>query len=38
VGARFAAYGWHVQTVDGHDRPKVGEAIAAAQKKNDRPN
>jgi transketolase len=38
VGARFAAYGWHVQAVDGHDRPRVGEAIAAAQKKNDRPN
>lgn len=29
--ARFAASGWHVQAVDGHDREAVAEAIAAAK-------
>ncbi len=31
VGARFEAYGWHVQRVDGHDHEAVAEAIANAQ-------
>jgi transketolase len=30
-GARFAAAGWHVQAVDGHDREAVATAIAAAR-------
>jgi transketolase len=29
--ARFAAAGWHVQTVDGHDPEAVADAIAEAQ-------
>ncbi|MEZ5673898.1 MAG: transketolase [Thalassovita sp.] len=29
--ARFAASGWHVQAVDGHDKEAVADAIAAAQ-------
>ena len=29
--ARFAAAGWHVQAVDGHDREAVAAAIAAAR-------
>ncbi|QYK40708.1 MAG: transketolase [Paracoccaceae bacterium] len=29
--ARFAACGWHVQAVDGHDMAAVADAIAAAQ-------
>ncbi len=29
--ARFAAYGWHVQGVDGHDPDAVAAAIGAAQ-------
>jgi transketolase len=29
--ARFAASGWHVQSVDGHDHEAVAAAIAAAQ-------
>jgi len=29
--ARFASYGWHVQTVDGHDHDAVGAAIEAAR-------
>jgi transketolase len=31
VGARYAAYGWHVQTIDGHDPAAIEAAIAAAQ-------
>jgi transketolase len=30
VAARFDAYGWHTVAVDGHDRPAIREAIAAA--------
>jgi len=35
--ARFAAYGWHTQHVDGHDPEAVAAAIAAAQG-DDRPS
>lgn len=35
--ARFAASGWHVQKVDGHDREAVAAAIEAAQA-DDRPS
>jgi transketolase len=38
VAARFAAYGWHTQAVDGHDRPAVGEAISAALAEEQRPS
>ena len=30
VPARYAAYGWHVQRVDGHDQDQVARAIEAA--------
>ena len=30
-GARFAAAGWHVQAVDGHDRAAIAAAIIAAR-------
>jgi transketolase len=30
VPERYAAYGWHVQSVDGHDHEKVAQAIEAA--------
>jgi transketolase len=35
--ARFAAAGWHVQSVDGHDMEAVAEAIKAARR-SDRPS
>jgi transketolase len=38
VTARFAAYGWHVQAVDGHDPVAIGEAIAAARAQTDAPS
>ncbi|MFQ5610621.1 MAG: transketolase [Anaerolineae bacterium] len=36
--ARFEAYGWHTQIVDGHDRTAVTEAIHAARLVNDKPS
>jgi transketolase len=36
--ARFEAYGWHVQEVDGHDREAVAQAIRAAQAETRRPS
>ena len=38
VGDRFAAYGWHVQSVDGHDPAAIGKALEAAQKVTDKPS
>jgi transketolase len=38
VGARFEAYGWHVQRVDGHDAGAVDAALAAARSAEDRPS
>lgn len=38
VQARFAAYGWHVQAVDGHDIEAVIAAIAAARAEGERPS
>ncbi len=34
---RFAAAGWHVESVDGHDKEAIAEAIAAARE-DDRPS
>jgi transketolase len=36
--ARFEAYGWHVQEIDGHDREAVAQAIRAAQAETRRPS
>ena len=36
-GARFAASGWHVQAIDGHDTAAIADAIRAAQA-DDRPS
>jgi transketolase len=38
VPHRFEAYGWHVQSVDGHDVDAVVKAIAAARACGDRPS
>ncbi len=37
VPKRFAAYGWHTITVDGHDRPAIAEAIGAARAEEGKP-
>ncbi len=38
VDKRFKACGWHVQTIDGHDRDQVRKAIRKAQKRSDQPS
>lgn len=38
VGARFRAYGWHVQAVDGYDLDAIETAIRAAQAETARPS
>lgn len=38
VPQRFAAYHWHVQSVDGHDMAAIEAAIRAAQVETDRPS
>jgi transketolase len=38
VPARFAAYGWHVARVDGHDPEAVSAAIAAAKAEGGKPS
>ena len=35
---RFESYGWHVQSVDGHDVAAIGAAIDAAKKVSDKPS
>jgi len=35
---RFEAYGWHVQSVDGHDSDAINAAINAAKKVKDQPS
>ncbi len=38
VAQRFAAYGWHVQRVDGHDRSALAQAIENARQETRRPS
>ncbi len=38
VPARFAAYGWHVACIDGHDPDAVSAAIAAAKAEGGKPS
>ncbi len=35
---RFKAYGWHVQSIDGHDPKAIKKAIKKAKKKTNRPS
>jgi transketolase len=38
VLARFEAYGWHTQRIDGHDSMAVEKAVAGARAEADRPS
>ncbi|MEZ4240146.1 MAG: transketolase [Myxococcota bacterium] len=38
VPARFAAYGWHVERVDGHDPEAIARAIERARAETERPS
>jgi len=35
---RFKAYGWHVQSIDGHDAKAINKAIKKAQEKTNKPS
>lgn len=35
---RFKSYGWHVQSIDGHDPKAIKKAIKKARKKTDKPS
>ncbi|NNF05966.1 MAG: transketolase, partial [Candidatus Eisenbacteria bacterium] len=38
VRKRYEAYGWHVQSINGHDRDAIAGALAAAKKETGRPS
>ncbi len=38
VGARFAAYNWHVQKIDGHNHDEIFESITNARAETSRPS
>ncbi len=38
VRCRFEAVGWHVEEIDGHDRPAIRQATASAVETGDRPS
>lgn len=38
VGQRFESAGWHVQSIDGHARDGIEQAVAAAQAATDQPS
>lgn len=38
VAMRYRAYGWHVQTIDGHDHDQIAQAIIEAQKTSGKPS
>ncbi len=38
VAARFEAYGWHVQKIDGHDRKAISDALNKAVAEDKRPS
>lgn len=38
VAKRFEAYGWHIQTIDGHDHDEIESSIKNAQSVSDQPS
>jgi transketolase len=38
VAQRYEAYGWQVQTINGHDHDKIAAAIKGAQKETEKPS
>ena len=38
IDAKFAAFGWHVQVIDGHDFAQIAEAIKAAKAATGKPS
>lgn len=37
IDAKFAAFGWHVLTIDGHDFQQIADAVAKAKAEKNRP-
>ena len=38
VDQKFAAFGWHVQVIDGHDFQQIADAVAAAKAEQGKPS
>ncbi len=38
IDAKFEAFGWHVQVIDGHDFQQIADAIAAAKAEKGKPS
>ncbi len=38
IDAKFAAFGWHVQVIDGHDFQQIADAVAAAKAEKGKPS
>ena len=38
VDQKFAAFGWHVQVIDGHDFRQIADAVAAAKAEQGKPS
>ena len=38
IGAKYAAFGWHVQEIDGHDFQALSAALSAAKAETERPS
>ncbi len=38
IDQKFAAFGWHVQCIDGHDFQQIDEAVTAAEAVKDKPS
>ena len=38
IAGRFAACGWHIQEIDGHNHVQINDAIAAAKAETERPS
>lgn len=38
IDAKFAAFGWHVQVIDGHDFQQIAAAVAAAKAEKGKPS
>ena len=38
IDAKFAAFGWHVQVIDGHDFQQIADAVAAAKAETGKPS
>ena len=38
LAAKWSAFGWHAQDIDGHDHSAIGRALTSARKESNRPS